>query len=139
VFVAICCLLDCAIVTGVVMNPSGKVLMVHLPFSQIQKMLRNQPYRSNIVERSLLSSANFREGLPSSGTEDAQEGSNKKDGEVPMETPEDLFLRCRETFEVLDVNKDKRLDANDLTKALKKIKAPREYLDNGRFQRLSQY
>ncbi|EFC46069.1 predicted protein [Naegleria gruberi] len=59
-------------------------------------------------------------------------GANSEtlDGQVPVENKEARILRIRETFAALDWNKDKKLDACDLLKVLKKIKAPKEYIDD---------
>jgi Ca2+-binding EF-hand superfamily protein len=54
----------------------------------------------------------------------------KNSCELPPENEEAQALRVRETFNVLDVNKDKRIDADDLKKILKKIGAPKLYTDN---------
>ncbi|KAF0975881.1 hypothetical protein FDP41_005208 [Naegleria fowleri] len=63
------------------------------------------------------------------GSEDAQD-TCINDGQVPVETKEAQIGRIRATFGILDCNKDKKLDANDLSKVLRKLRAPKEYLDS---------
>lgn len=65
------------------------------------------------------------------GSEDAQD-TCINDGQVPVETKEAQIGRIRATFGILDCNKDKKLDANDLSKVLRKLRAPKEYLDSGK-------
>jgi Ca2+-binding EF-hand superfamily protein len=48
--------------------------------------------------------------------------------DLPVENEEAQLIRVRATFPVLDVNKDKLIDANDLRAVLRRIKAPKSYI-----------
>lgn len=50
--------------------------------------------------------------------------------ELHPENEDAQIERVMETFNVMDVNKDKRIDAEDLSIILKKIGAPKSYIDH---------
>jgi Ca2+-binding EF-hand superfamily protein len=53
----------------------------------------------------------------------------KKSCELPPENEEAQAIRVRETFNILDINKDKKIDAEDLRAVLRRISAPKKMID----------
>ena len=49
--------------------------------------------------------------------------------DLPVENEEAQLIRVRSTFPILDVNRDKMIDANDLRIVLTKIRAPKSYIN----------